>query len=246
MGLFNFLKLNKNKDLRKPECPYCNNLLDKIPGKKTRCVNCGNFMLVRTTPKGNNKVVVTEDEARGIDMEWAKINGTYDDIIRKEEDLNKIRKQKREKYGKDPSESDVQWSYLNFQLLDHIKNNNWGLYTSVKREMAEILKKEGKLLDSLAMYLTVCFLDINGANNSSANDPELLKEFPVFDPSYYDSLSPGIIKEIKIISKEKNLQMKDIKDIFIDRNNILSKYGMPLSPEKCWIELEKELINTIK
>ena len=51
-------------------------------------------MLVRTTPKGNNKVVVTEDEARGIDMEWAKINGTYDDIIRKEEDLNKIRKQK--------------------------------------------------------------------------------------------------------------------------------------------------------
>lgn len=100
MKFFNFLKSNNNQDLRKAECPYCNSSLEKRPGKKTRCINCGNFMLVRTTPKGNNRVVVTEDEAREINLEWAKINGTYNDIIKEENDLNKIREEKEKNTGK--------------------------------------------------------------------------------------------------------------------------------------------------
>jgi hypothetical protein len=248
MKIFNFLKLNKNQDLRKPECPYCNSLLEKIPGKKTKCVNCGNFMLIRTTPKGNNRVVVTEDKAREIDLEWAKINGTYDYIIKEENELNKIRKEKREKYGKEPYENDVKWSRLNAQSLDHIKNDNWGLYTSVKREMAKILKKEEKLLGALAEYLTMCFLEVNGANNSPEVDskflktlsPNELKDFLPFNPDYYNGLNPWLIGEIKKIIAEKNLTVNEVKDIFIKRAMIINKYGAPLSPEECWIKIEKE------
>ncbi|MDD3723136.1 MAG: hypothetical protein PHW92_11765 [Lutibacter sp.] len=242
MGLFNFIKLNKNKDLRKSECPYCKNVLEKIPGKKTKCKNCSNFIIVRTTPKDNNRVLVTEEDARKIDLEWAKINGTYDNIIKEENELNEIREGMRKKYGKNPSERVVMWSYLNSQLLEHIKNNNWGSYTSVKRKMAEILKKENKLEASIIYYLMVCYLEINGANDFQTDDPELLKERPFFDPSYYYGISPRVICGIKKIATERNLKIEDIKKIFIDRNNVVRK-RTPLSPEECWPEVEKKLFN---
>jgi len=57
-------------DLRKPECPYCLNALKKIPGAKTKCSQCGQFMYVRTRPEDNARVVVTEAEAHRIEERW--------------------------------------------------------------------------------------------------------------------------------------------------------------------------------
>lgn len=60
----------KTTDLRKPECPYCKKALKKIPGAKTKCSRCGQFMYVRTRPEDRARVVVTEAEAHRMEEDW--------------------------------------------------------------------------------------------------------------------------------------------------------------------------------
>lgn len=92
MGIFDIFRLNSNnikslkqKDERKAECPNCSEKLEKIPGAKTKCPHCGKYMFVRTRPKDNIRVVVTEIEADRIDEEWSIINNVHSSFIAKKE-----------------------------------------------------------------------------------------------------------------------------------------------------------------
>lgn len=69
-------------DSRKPECPYCQAALKRIPAAKTQCPYCGHFMYVRTRPDNRARVVVTDAEARRIDEAWE-----IDRVSRKPDDL---------------------------------------------------------------------------------------------------------------------------------------------------------------
>jgi len=101
MGIFDFL-INKNqnqenkslksKDERKAECPNCHKTLSKIPGAKTKCPHCGEFMFIRTRPKDNARVVVTKAGADKIDEEWSIVAGTHDILLRKKRSLRKRKK----------------------------------------------------------------------------------------------------------------------------------------------------------
>src|SRR6266567_9122128 len=42
----------------------------KIPGAKTKCTQCGQFMYVRTRPEDGARTVVTEAEAHRIEESW--------------------------------------------------------------------------------------------------------------------------------------------------------------------------------
>lgn len=53
-----------------PVCPYCAKTLDKMPGRKTKCPFCANYMYVRTRPADKKRVVVTEQDAAKIDEQW--------------------------------------------------------------------------------------------------------------------------------------------------------------------------------
>jgi len=53
-----------------PICPYCARPLEKMPGRKTKCPFCANFMYVRTRPADKKRVIVTEQDAAKIDEQW--------------------------------------------------------------------------------------------------------------------------------------------------------------------------------
>jgi len=54
------------KDERKAECPNCHKILSKIPGAKTKCPHCDEFMFVRTRPKDKDYVLDRlEEYAKG-------------------------------------------------------------------------------------------------------------------------------------------------------------------------------------
>jgi len=53
-----------------PICPYCAKPLEKMPGRKTKCPFCANFMYVRTRPADKKRVIVTEQDATKIDEQW--------------------------------------------------------------------------------------------------------------------------------------------------------------------------------
>lgn len=59
-----------------PVCAYCARPLDKMPGRKTKCPFCANFMYVRTRPADKKRVIVTEQDAAKIDEQWKIESGT--------------------------------------------------------------------------------------------------------------------------------------------------------------------------
>jgi len=253
MGIFDFFtnkeqdqpqKQSEPKDERKAECPYCHQSLSKVPGSKTKCPHCGKFMFVRTRPKDNARIIVTKDEVDKIDEEWAIVAGTHDVFVAEKEEFAKEKEILRKRFGgKEPSDNDVRWGLLNKQLMEYAKNGDWGLYRNAKFQMAEILRGEMKLKDALRTYLEVCYLDLNGPSNTGGmKDAELLKEFPPFDPNRDSFLAPGVIDLIKRIVLKLNLTKDEIKKIFVEHNSRIEKsLRLPLSAEKSWQSLEKEI-----
>lgn len=234
----------EQKDERKAECPNCHKVLSKIPGAKTKCPHCDEFMFVRTRPKDNARVVVTKAEADKIDEEWSIVAGTYDIFVAEKEEFAKEKEILRKRFGgKEPSDNDVRWGLLNKQLIEHAKNGDWGLYRNARFQMAEILRGEMKLKDALRTYLEVCYLDLSGPNNTGGmNDPELLKEFPPFNPKDFSFLAPGVIDLIKRIVLKLKLNKDEIKQIFVEHNSRIEKsLRLPISAEKLWQSLEKEI-----
>src|SRR3989344_380016 len=219
-------------------------MLEQKDERKAECQNCHKFIFVRTRPKDNARVVVTKAEADKIDEEWTIVAGTHDIFVAEKEEFAKQKEILRKRFGgKEPSDNDVRWGLLNRQLIENAKNGDWGLYRNTRFQMAEILRGEMKLKDALKTYLEVCYLDLNGPNNTGGmNNPELLKEFPPFDPNRDSSLAPGVIDLIKRIVLKLNLSKDEVKQIYIEHNSRSEKsLRLPLSAEKSWQSLEKEI-----
>jgi len=138
-------------DLRKAECPSCHGQLKKIPGSKTKCPHCGNYIHVLTRPSDNARVVVDEVNAEKIREEWAIKTGRHD-IYLVEKRSKEAEKQEKEiihqtllkKFGKEPSKDDIEWSFSNNRLVDAMKQNDWNEIGLIYRKQAILLDKEGR------------------------------------------------------------------------------------------------------
>jgi len=141
------------------------------------------------------------------------------------------------------SEREVIWRILNKKLIEHAQHGDWGLYRNTIFEMAEILRSEMSLRDALQTYLEVCYIDLNGPNNTGGRrDPELLRMFPPFDPKQRASIAPGLIDIIKRIIKRLKIDKDHVKSDFLEHNSkIRSSLKLPLTAEDCWSTLEKEI-----
>jgi len=186
----------------------------------------------------------TKAEADKIDEEWTIVAGTHDIFVAEKEEFAKEKEILRKRFGgKEPSDNDVRWGLLNKQIIESAKNSNWGLYRNARFQMAEILRGEMKFKDALKTYLEVCYLDLNGVRNvGGMNDPEILKEFPPFDPKESAFLALGVIDLIKRIVLKLNLSKDEVKQIFIEHNSRSEKsLRLPISTEQAWSLLDKEL-----
>jgi hypothetical protein len=56
-------------------CPYCSFALEKKPGRKKKCPDCGSFIYVRTRPIDRERVLVTEAQIAEIDRQWEIMSG---------------------------------------------------------------------------------------------------------------------------------------------------------------------------
>lgn len=253
---FDFLKKyisgqfsNKPKDLRKAECPSCHGALKKIPGAKTRCPHCGEYMFVRTRVDGI-RLVVDKDGADKIDEQWRIANGTQEAYLNEQKRIEERRKLLRKKFGgKEPSKNDVEWSLLNDEIIYTAGKAQWGLYRNARHDMAEILLKEKKYKEALSMYLVVCYLDLNGASNTYLDydengepDLELYKPFDLET----QFLAPGIIARIHKVIKAGGFDKKDVKELFFNSNTREHQaIQTPVAPQDCFNELETEIWNSV-
>ncbi len=58
--------------MSKPKCPYCKSALLKVPVRKTKCLDCGKYFFVKSTPDNREKRIMTEAEALDAEAEWSE------------------------------------------------------------------------------------------------------------------------------------------------------------------------------
>jgi hypothetical protein len=238
------LRSGKFLDERKAECPNCHGMLKKVPGAKTKCPLCGNFIYVRTRTD-NVRVVVTKEDADKIDEVWRIENGIQGDYLAEQERFSSKREELRKRFGdKEPSENDIQWNLLNEDLLENVKKEQWGLYRNTRLQMAKILSKENRLKDALGIYLDICYLDLNGVTNMPLDEngnvvySEYLKPFN----SEFKFLAPGIIEIIKKVVQKLGIEREEIREMYLNSAEVQKKSTQaPLNPIDTLSELEGEL-----
>lgn len=62
-------------------CPYCAQVLEKMPGRKKKCLACGNDIFVRIRPQDKVKILVREDQLLWVEEQWSIVNGTHSQFL---------------------------------------------------------------------------------------------------------------------------------------------------------------------
>jgi len=239
------------RDERKAQCPYCSSALKKIPGSKTKCPHCGQYIHVRTKMKDRVRVVVTKQEADKIDEEWSNYEGQGGGIAEwggKEYDAQ--RKILHKRFGKEPSDQDVAWGVLNARLIKYAQNQNWEEYRFNRMDMGEELESRSSLKHALDTYLEVFYLDLNGPqdisnlvkDNTIKKDSFYTEYLKPFNPEQSGLVTPHVVEKIKSISNKLHLDNDLIHDRFIEHNKTIHKsLKLPLAPKECWLKLKNEI-----
>jgi len=131
------------------KCPYCNNILPKIPKRKTKCKFCGNCYYIRTRCSDRKKVIVTEQEIDVIEREWSiyYLNTTTSpSYLISEEEFQEAKKISLAKGNELSIEllRDITWGLLNKRLMSEMRQGNWAAMGQIYYEMAQFTQKEGK------------------------------------------------------------------------------------------------------
>jgi hypothetical protein len=241
------------KDDPKPECPYCNNLLDKMPSEKRKCPNCKKSIIVRTDPVDKKKILLREDQVEGFEekLQHIRCHNAIQRILHNSNidatQFDQTQENLKMKLGRDPTEKEVALEIVDNLGYYHFKNLDMGLFRNSILNKGDIFKAAGDLSNALAIYLELCYIDLNGPKNcgGSKNQPELLKEYPPFNIKDSSStfIAPGIINYIRIINNDLNLSKEEIKQIFFEHNLKVQKFRkLTLSVEDAWIKLEPEFL----
>lgn len=224
-----------------PICPYCNRALEKKPARKKKCPYCSNYIYVRARPLDKQKVLITESQIELIEEQKAIADGKYEDFLKKKQILESERIALALKIGREPTETEIKWSRLNKQLIEHMDNGNWGLYRDTRFYMAESLRKRSKLKGALSTYLEVCYLDLNGPMNTektSKSETTFKAPFSVEDAF----LAQGVLDRISKLSKQLKLERYEIQALFEKvALRLYQNSNPPVSPTEAWKNLEEHL-----
>lgn len=220
-----------------PVCPYCRRDLARRPAKKAKCSHCGKFIYVRTRPADRRQVLVTEAQAEQIEEQWSIVNGTHREFLASRRQFWAEKDSLRDRLGREPADTDVQWSLLNNELAAHAANQDWGHYRNAKLGMAEILRRQSKLQQALEAYLEVCYLDLNGPSNAGSyrRDAALLRKYPPFDPRGQGFLAPEVLRRAGRIISKLHSDPGDVQRLFERVAGPLEKsLRLPLAAPHAW------------
>jgi hypothetical protein len=228
-------------DERIAQCPNCSSQLKKIPGAKTKCPECKEFMYVRTDPRTESRRVVSEKELEPIEREWAKLNGTLEEYEANIVQVENTKTQLRSELGRDATRSELDIRMAEVERKEYLKNHEFGMLRNTYLTVAQIQSKEGNFSQALTNFLIVALLDGNGCSNSPAMDFETfeIKDGPLgFDAEFVDYL-PYIAGEIKDCVEKGSLDL-DASLGAIDDLAEVSQLSCPKGMRAVWKEFVKK------
>jgi len=214
-------------------CPNCDQKLSKRPGRKAKCPHCGNFIYVRTRPSDKKRVLVTEDQAEAIKEQWSIETGTHKQYLADKKRAATTKK-KLEKKGIAATDRDVRFQELREDAVKHLSKRQMGLHRNAILGMAEIELKRGRTFASLAMYLLVSYIDLNGPVNSDSGNESCWNKDLAFS-------APGVIGVAAELIKQLEYDKSKAREIFVRGAESLKNLRPPLSPSKAWKQFEQEV-----
>lgn len=236
-------------------CPYCATPLVKLPRQKRPCPHCGKVMFPRKRPVDGKVVLFREEELEELNEQRAIAYGTYEIYLDGKARQEDARARLRKKFGGEPSKSDVNWSLLIDDLVQHANRKQWGLYRNTKLAMAQQLTEEGKTRAALDAWMEVAYLDMNGANNAASEMTEteleqMDRDFVAmggeklprpFDLRYADLL-PHTVGQVQDCCQTLGASIDEAKLIFESAcKRAPAKSLHPLSPAQAWLQLREAL-----
>jgi len=235
--------ITKNVGNTNAICPYCEERLEKMPKRKTKCPKCENYIYKRTRPHDEVDIIIREDQIDIIEEGWAIKNGNHDIYLKEKAREKRIRDDMRKRFGKEPTDGDVEFRVLEDQAVEAEFAGQWGFARNSRLGMAKNLEKRKSPELALRMYFHVCFLYINGPNNRGGMTSDYLEKYPYFTPKN-GFLAPGVIKRMKKLISELNFDEEDCKIGFLEVNEPIFE-GTPtkLPPKKAWTTLKNELFD---
>lgn len=155
---------------------------------------------------------------------------------------------------------DEKWKALNKNLIDSMRNMDWGFYRNTKYTMAQFLISEKRLLSALRALYEVCYIDINGPMNTNYENvkenaehlDEIFAEFPPFDPDEFTDFAPAVVGQISELAIEQSLDIEALRKGFLEvaekwYENVklpVPPYSrpdfvdLPVSPSEAWEKFE--------
>lgn len=244
MGILKLFGIGKSKtpaagniiNSEATKCPYCSITLSKAPGRKTKCKSCGNFMMVRTDPTTNQRVVVTEEGAKHIEIEWMKVNGTYEDYLKEQKQFEDEKSDLAKKLGGTPSDGDVKWSIANKKSLKALKKGDIHEYMQIKHGMACQCYEEKSYKNAIPLFMESFYLTVNLLYlHDHTLDQKMfanLRKNEEFKPI---TIAGGFMAMFKEIIRAENKNIDDLKTVFLKSVEHLSHFPrLPFKAEKVW------------
>ncbi len=168
------------------------------------------------------------------------------------ERFERIRAAQIEKHGSEMPEQlhsalhTIRRALYQRQESESLKEGNFALFRNARLSMVLLLEEEVEkddelLRKTLATHLELCYIDLNGPQNSTARERELTSETP-FNPSL-GVLVPSIVNKTNVYIERQSLTRAETKSLFYKHTGRhLSSLNLPLPVDDGWNELEPNLI----
>ncbi len=237
----NFVKtypLRSDIGVTEAMCPYCNCDLEKFPGRKIKCKSCGNYIYVRTRPFDRKRILIREDEIDLINLEYGKLNGSYEYQL-KELEKKKLLKQKMEqKLGRELTGTEQEQALLLNNLLSAKRHKNWADYKDYLFNLAILMHSMDKYKKSLLYFLENAYFSVCGTFYVDDKQVFYSRESALSNNTY--SISNLMADCIELLKYD----ISDVEKLFYEIK-FPQTADFPLTKNEAWDKIETELYKTL-
>jgi hypothetical protein len=128
------------------------------------------------------------------------------------------------------SVSNDQWNQRDLNPLQHANSGNWILARNQYLEMGRLAFEEGQWNQALNLFLYVCVLDLNGAQDQADLPEHLPRKIHNFntDTAF---LAPEVVEDLRLIIEVTGITIDDLKTCYF---KIASAKFLPVPARKSW------------
>jgi hypothetical protein len=128
------------------------------------------------------------------------------------------------------SVSNDQWNQRGLNPLQHANSGNWILARNQYLKMGRIAFEEWRLDQALNLFLYVCVLDLNGAQDQADLPDHLSGNIYNFNTGVA-FLAPDVVEDLGLIAEVTGIKADDLKTCYF---RIASAKFLPVPAQKSW------------